>query len=91
MNLNARLVPNPGDGIVQAIADRWNWKPGNVKNIFDISCTALTCIISLGAEDRLVGIGTVAAMIGVGRFIWLYNRLFSEQQLKKSGMQMRLD
>jgi hypothetical protein len=51
----------------------------------------LTCIISLGAEARLVGIGTVAAMIEVGRFIWLYNRLFSEQQLKKSGMQMRLD
>ncbi len=88
MNVNTRLVPNPGDGIVQAIADRLGKRMGNVKNVFDILCVALTLLIGLLSTGRPVGIGigTVAAMIGVGRFIYLYNSLFKEAQLGLTGL-----
>lgn len=89
MTVNTRLVPNPGDGIVQAIADRLGKRMGNVKNVFDIFCVALTCMIGLISTGHLVGIGigTVAAMIGVGRFIYLYNSLFKKTQLRLTGVQ----
>lgn len=36
MSLNMRIVPNPGDGIVQAIADCIHQSVGNTKNGFDL-------------------------------------------------------
>ena len=88
MNVNARLVSNPGDGIVQAISDRTGKRMGNVKNVFDLACVALTCLIGFFSTRHLVGvgIGTIAAMIGVGRFIWIYNQLFREKQLRATGL-----
>ena len=88
MNVDTRLIPNPGDGIVQAIADRLGKKMGNVKNVFDLFCVALTAAIGLLSAGHLVGIGigTIAAMIGVGRFIWLYNHFFQKTQQKLTGV-----
>lgn len=88
MNVNTRLVPNPGDGIVQAFADRLHQRLGNVKNVFDLICVALTCLMSYLMTGGIVGIGvgTVAAMIGVGRFIWLYNHFFQKTQQKLTGV-----
>lgn len=88
MNVDTRLIPNPGDGIVQAIADRLGQKMGNVKNVFDIGCVALTITIGMAAAGHPVGvgIGTIAAMIGVGRFIWLYNRCFQKTQQRLTGV-----
>ena len=88
MNVDTRLIPNPGDGIVQAIADRLGQKMGNVKNVFDLFCVALTAVIGLVSTGHLIGIGigTIAAMIGVGRFIWLYNHFFQKTQQKLTGV-----
>lgn len=83
LSMNARLVPNPGDGIIQALSDRIHKKVGICKNCFDIGCVALTAVIGLVSTGHLVGIGigTIAAMIFVGRVIALYNALFG----KKAG------
>lgn len=83
MSMNARLVPNPGDGIIQAISDRIHKKVGICKNCFDVGCVILTAVIGIVSTGHLVGIGigTVAAMIFVGRSIALYNTLFA----KKAG------
>lgn len=88
MNVDTRLIPNPGDGIVQAIADRLRKKMGNVKNVFDIGCVALTIAIGVltAGHPVGVGIGTIAAMIGVRRFIWIYNRLFQNTQQRLTGV-----
>lgn len=89
MNVDTRLIPNPGDGIVQAIADRLGKKMGNVKNVFDLFCVTLTILLGVVSTGHPVGvgIGTIAAMIGVGRFIWIYNRLFQQKQLQLTGME----
>lgn len=88
MNVGARLVPNPGDGIVQAISDRAGKPLGLCKNCFDVTCVAFAIAVGYLATGGLVGagVGTICAVIGVGRFIALYNHLFSEKTMRLSGM-----
>lgn len=89
MSMNARLVPNPGDGIVQAISDRVHKKVGICKNCLDVFCVLTTCVIGFVTKNYFlgVGIGTIAAMIGVGRVIALYNSLFGKTVANLMGMQ----
>lgn len=77
MSLNMRLVPNPGDGIVQAIADCIKKNVGFTKNCFDLINISFTIIVSLVFAGHLIGIGlgTVLAVIGVGRVIAVFNML----------------
>lgn len=90
MSLNMRIVPNPGDGIVQAIADCIQKSVGFTKNCFDLFNVTLTIIISLTCTGRLhgVGIGTVLAVIGVGRTIAVFNHFTKEKLTKLAGVEM---
>lgn len=82
MSLNMRIVPNPGDGIVQAIADVTHKSVGFIKNCVDVTCVIFTVIISFKCTGKLqgVGIGTIIAMVAVGRIIALFNK-FTKQKL----------
>ncbi len=84
LTLNMRIVPNPGDGIVQTIADAAKKDNGFVKNCVDITCVVITCAIGLLASGKIVGIGigTLLAMIGVGRVIAVFNLLTRKQTEK---------
>lgn len=88
MSLDVRVIPNPGDGIVQAIADTVHKEVGLCKNCFDISCIVVTCAISLIFARQLIGIGigTVLAMIGVGRFVALFNHVCLPTVKRFSGL-----
>ena len=74
MSLFMRIVPNPGDGLVQGISDFFGLKTGLSKNIVDISCVIMTLILSLLILHRVVGvgIGTLVAMLGIGRVVALF-------------------
>lgn len=88
MTVNMRLIPNPGDGIVQAVAERIGRDQGFAKNIFDLGCVALTtglCLVLTGGVVG-IGVGTVVAMVGVGRAIALTNRLFQEKMCRAAGL-----
>ena len=91
MTVNMRLTLNPGDGIVQAIARKAGWSQGFAKNVFDISCVVVTCIMGLILAGHIVGIGlgTVLAMIGVGRAVSLSNWMFQEKMCRAAGMDRR--
>ena len=88
MSLNMRLVPNPGDGIVQAIADTIGRSVGFTKNCFDLFNIVLTTIISLLFAGHLVGVGvgTVVAVVGVGRVIALFNHFTQDWMARKAGL-----
>lgn len=88
MTVNMRLVPNPGDGIVQAIAERIGKGQGFTKNIFDIGCVCATIVVGLCFSRPFLGIGlgTIAAMIGVGRVIALVNYFYRDKMLAAAGM-----
>ena len=75
-SLDMRLIPNPGDGIVQTIADVSHLETGLVKNIFDGCSVALALVLSYAIlhENLTIGIGTLAAFLGIGRVMALFNK-----------------
>lgn len=80
--VNMKLIPNPADGLAQAIGMRvQNRGMGLGKNILDITSVCITCLIGLLCAHKIVGIGlgTVIAMIGVGRAVALVNYLFKKK------------
>lgn len=81
MSLSMQFVPNPGDGIVQALAGKFNKSVGLTKNIFDCICVCMTICISLIFAHAIlgIGIGTVIAVLGVGRVIALFHHVFESQ------------
>lgn len=76
--LNMRLVPNPGDGIVQAISDRSGLSLGMSKNFFDGGSALLAIVLSLVLSGRIIGlgIGTVINVVCIGRVVALCTWLF---------------
>lgn len=88
MSLNMRIIPNPGDGIVQAIADCIHRPVGFTKNCFDLLNICITITISMIFAHHLIGIGigTVVAVLGVGRVIALFNKCFMRRMLALAGM-----
>ena len=81
LSVRMRLVPNPGDGAVLAISDFTGWSLGLTKNAFDLTNVLIACAIGLIARGQIlgVGIGTVLAMLGVGRVVDLCGRLLGEK------------
>lgn len=81
MSLSMQFVPNPGDGIVQALAGKFNKSVGLTKNMFDCVSVCITlCIGLIFAHTILgIGIGTVIAVLGVGKVIALFHHVFESQ------------
>lgn len=88
MSLSMRIVPNPGDGIVQALSDCTHRSVGFTKNCFDLCNITLTILLGLLLSGHLVGIGlgTVLAVVGVGRVIALFQHLAGRKIARLSGM-----
>lgn len=88
ITLNMRLIPNPGDGVVQAISDCCGKPISIIKNLLDAACVVLTVIISLLMTGKIIGIGfgTIFAVIFVGRVVAVFNRFFRESILKIAGL-----
>ena len=94
LSLNMRIVPNPGDGIVQVLSDttklhgRTGKGVGFCKNCFDLFNFCLTLIIGFvsGHFFMGLGIGTILAVIGVGRVIYVFNLLTSKKIEALTGM-----
>ena len=89
MTLNMRVIPNPGDGIVQAIADFVRKPVGITKNCFDLFDVCLTALICVASGHKVIGIGlgTVLAVLGVGRVIALFNHLFMKKMDALAGLE----
>lgn len=88
LSLSMRIVPNPGDGIVQTLADCVHRSVGFTKNCFDLCNITFTLVLSLLLAGHPVGIGlgTVLAMVGVGRVIALFQHLAGKKIAQLSGM-----
>lgn len=75
--LKLNIVYNTPDGLVNAISTRFRLKNGTSKNILDIILVCISVIISLISFKSIVGIGigTVLAVIFIGRGIALWEKL----------------
>ncbi|MCD8017966.1 MAG: DUF6198 family protein [Oscillospiraceae bacterium] len=84
LSTNMRVVPNAGDGIVQALSDVTHIKQGNMKNIFDISCACISLIMGFVFGGSLYGVGvaTVIALLFTGISVTICNKLFTKRVMK---------
>lgn len=89
MTLNAKLIPNPGDGIVEALGQRLGISTGLAKNFFDLFCVAVTFALGLatGHFMLVIGVGTLVGVVGVGRVISLFNTLCKKPLDKLMGLE----
>ena len=89
MSLDMRLIPIPADGVVLAFSDYFHKEVGLCKNSFDAVCTLLAVFLSLATCKEIIGIGigTVASVLGTGRIIALFNRLFLKKLQFLAGLQ----
>lgn len=88
MTVDMQLIPNPGDGIVSSLADRFGRELGLCKNCFDAFCVLCSLAIGLAFGTPLLGIGlgTVLSMLGVGRVIYFFNRAAKAKLLQWAGL-----
>lgn len=88
MTVDMQLIPNPGDGIVSSLADRFGRELGLCKNCFDAFCVVCSLAIGLALGNPLLGIGlgTVLSMLGVGRVIYFFNRAAKAKLLQWAGL-----
>lgn len=89
MMVNMKLIPNPADGLAQAIGELSNKGLGFGKNAVDLCSVVITCAIGLLFSGHIfaIGVGTLIAMIGVGRCIALFNFIFKEKMDELSGLE----
>ena len=90
MSLDMRIIPNPGDGIVQAISDCIHRPVGFTKNCCDLFNICITISVGLVFAGHLIGVGlgTVIAVLGVGRVIALFNHLFLAKMTEAAGVEV---
>lgn len=81
LTVDMDLVANPGDAFVQAVSMCIKKEIGITKNIVDICCVIFSAVLGFAVTGRIVGvgIGTLIAMILVGRTIYLFNHLFKKE------------
>lgn len=86
--VNMDLISHPGDAIVQALAQRMGKEQGVAKNIFDVCCVIFTACMTLVCAGEVVGIslGTVIAMVCIGRVVSLVNHLGREKMCRAAGL-----
>ncbi len=89
MSLEVRLIPNPGDGIVQTLADTIGWSVGLTKNCFDLLNITITFLVGAISGRWLlgIGIGTVLAVLGVGRAIAVFDHFCLKPMQRASGLE----
>lgn len=73
-----RIVPNPADGLVQAISDRTGMKLGLTKNLFDLLSVVLAVILEFAVlhQFTVIGLGTVILTFSIGRVVALIKKKY---------------
>ena len=88
-SLEMNIVPNPGDGIVRTLSELIRKSVGFSKNLFDAFNVLLSVAIGLLFAGKIVGIGigTLIAIVGVGRFVALYSCTFGRRIAKAAALE----
>ena len=88
MMVDMQIVPNPPDGLTDAISQKTGKDMGLIKNFEDAACVAVALFIDLTFNGKLisVGLGTVFAMIFLGRTVYVFNRFFKTKVQRAAGL-----
>ena len=82
------LVTSPPDGMARAAGVAMGKGLGLGKNTVDVACVIVSVALCLLAAGHVVGIGvgTLVAMVAIGRCVALFNRLALEPMRKAAGL-----
>lgn len=83
--LNMALIPNPADGVVQALASLFGWEIPKTKTRFDLTMIVVTIVFCLAHGRGIIGIniGSVLAVLCIGRVMGIYNKFTYEYMTRK--------
>lgn len=85
LSVIANVIMNSGEAIVKAISDKTGFEFGNVKVVFDISCVAVSVVLSLIFFDmKILGTreGTVISAVLTGFAVKFFTKLLKEKLSK---------
>lgn len=79
--LKTKLPPNPPNGLIKTLVEFTKKDMGLIKNIVDITFVFITGIFSYIVCKKIIGIGigTIIAMIGVGRVVYIFNKTLGKK------------
>ena len=91
ITLTMDIVPNPGDGLVSAVADTFHMATGLAKNLCDATSVVLTLAVGLIFGHRVIGIGlgTLITVLLCGRVMALYYHTLMNPTRALAGMEPR--
>lgn len=79
--LKPNLISLPGEGVMQAIVDKYGVAFPNAKTGFDTAMVVVAAVLSLLAFQGLKGVreGTIIAALGIGQLMKVWNRVADER------------
>jgi uncharacterized membrane protein YczE len=87
--VNMRILPNPPDGLANALGWAIKKDLGLAKNILDFSCVVISFLVDVlfGTIWSSIGVGTVIFTVFIGRSVHLFNRLLKVRILSLAGLE----
>lgn len=81
VQLEAKAVYNPAEGIVAVITENTNYTFGTIKTIFDSTLVILSIILGLIVAGQVTGIreGTIISAVIIGPFTGMFQKLFNRK------------
>jgi len=81
LQLEAKSVYNPAEGIVAAITDHTKYAFGTVKTFFDSTLVVLSILLGLVVAGQMTGIreGTIISALIIGPFTGMFQKLFNRE------------
>lgn len=76
LEVKANVIMLPGEALVRAISQKFNYQFGNVKVCFDTTLACSAAILALLSFHRLNGVreGTLISALAVGQLVKLFSR-----------------
>lgn len=93
MVVNMDYIPNPADGLARSVGRALKKDMGFGKNTIDCISVVFTCICGLifAGEIIGVGIGTLLAVVFVGRVVKVFNMLCGNKMIRAAGLPLKED
>lgn len=81
LQLEAKSVYNPAEGIVAVITDNTKYAFGTVKTFFDSTLVVLSILLGLIVAGQMTGIreGTIISALIIGPFTGMFQKLFNRE------------
>lgn len=81
LQLEAKVVYNPAEGIVAVISENTTYPFGTIKTLFDSTLVILSILLGLIVTGQVIGIreGTIISALIIGPFTGIFQKIFNRK------------